>query len=342
MVEAYALAQKGVSIYDRMFVDGLALITTPFHILLNRAREQARGITHHGTTGMGISETVMDHLASGEESLMAGDLGMCRSSGDVQALLQDVKDRLLPELMRVGGNNEFERVSIPHLAETYFSFTKMARILNEEEVTLMMQVSKGIVFEGAQGVLLDQDCGFHPHTTWSTTTDKNAFTIMGENHLLREHVAVLGITRTYHTRHGAGPMPTEVSRETFYPEEPHNGDDVSAGQFRNGWLDFTLLKYARRHMGYLSGLVVSHCDVKPEKYLLINPELDDESSYPTLKEQEALTRRAYKRAPLHMCETMPEDAAEFIAEELGVPLFMKASGPTWKDREIVMKGEPKC
>ena len=337
--EADALVAKGVSVKGRMYIDHRSLVTTPFHVLLNRAREQARGVAHHGTTGMGISETVLDYLTVGEEALTVGDIHRADLNERVN-LLHQVKDRLSIEMERLGGVDPFDRICIFTIAELYGQFCDMTTMLGPYEVKQLMQKSKGIVFEGAQGVLLDQNCGFHPHTTWSNTTDQNPVELIKENDLLKEKVAALGVTRTYHTRHGAGPFPTEQPGHEFHPAEPHNADDTAAGQFRRGWLDFTLLKYAKNQMLWLNGLVVSHCDMFPLRYALINPELHGEESRDTLQEQEGLTRKAFIPVPHHKYEHMPEDPAEFIAEELSVPLFMKSSGPKRDDREIVFKGEP--
>ncbi len=336
MVEADVLKFIGIQIKNRMFVDDRCLITTPFHMLLNRAREQARGVAQHGTTGMGISETVMDFLANPDDVMVVDDLRGHRTS--IRAQLGATADRLQPELRRLGAELEFARVDMEALVDSYEAFAALANIRNEDEVKTLMQKSRGIVIEGAQGVLLDQYVGFHPHTTWSSTTTRNPFTLLYENDLMRERVAMLGVTRTYHTRHGAGPFPTEL-RSTgwrFRAKEPHNDDEGHAGQFRRGWLDFTLLKYAVAKCHRLDGLVVSHLDAAPDMYLSVNPNLHGKSAEDNVIRQQGLTRLAYKPV-VHGFDRFPEDPAEFIAEELGVELFMTSRGPTHKDREIVMR-----
>src|SRR5262249_56440738 len=79
------------------------------------------------------------------------------------------------------------------------------------------------IFEGAQGVLLDEYRGFHPYTTWSTVTAHHAWELVAEMGV--EAVCVLGITRSYTTRHGAGPFPTgseELTERLGDPGHPHN------------------------------------------------------------------------------------------------------------------------
>ena len=89
------------------------------------------------------------------------------------------------------------------------------------------------VFEGAQGVLLDEWRGFHPYTTWSTTTFANAETLLAE---AGETAIRLGVVRCYLTRHGPGPFVTEDP--TLEIPEPHNGTGTWQGAFRNGSLGF--------------------------------------------------------------------------------------------------------
>ncbi len=115
-----------------------------------------------------------------------------------------------------------------------------------------------VVFEGAQGVLLDEDHGFHPHTTWSCVTPAAAqavLTNLGLSSPLRRY----GIVRSYLTRHGAGPLPSFDAGLDCLPE-PHNVDDGWQGRFRRGHPDGVLLRHAAQACGPLDGLLVSHLD----------------------------------------------------------------------------------
>ena len=114
-----------------------------------------------------------------------------------------------------------------------------------------------MVFEGAQGVLLDQNVGFHPHTTWSNTTFDNALEMLNSEGYTGE-ITKLGILRTYHTRHGQGPFPTEGSIP--FVAEPHNTPQGWQGNFRVGAFDAVLGRYAIRVCGGVDGLVITHGD----------------------------------------------------------------------------------
>jgi adenylosuccinate synthase len=121
-----------------------------------------------------------------------------------------------------------------------------------------------IVFEGAQGMLLDQHVGFHPHTTWSDLTPYHATEICEG---LDIDYQVLGLTRAYTTRHGKGPFPTYSQALTYRYPDACNTDNRWQGGFRVGWLDLHLLKYAVSGLGCkLDGLAVSHLDQIDENY----------------------------------------------------------------------------
>lgn len=116
-----------------------------------------------------------------------------------------------------------------------------------------------VIFEGAQGVLLDKWRGFHPHTSWSTiNTDavEHVLTALG----ISAKVEHYGVMRSYLTRHGAGPLPTHDAALNGLTD-PHNSAASWQGEFRRGHPDAVLLRYALDCVGKLAGLLVSHLDV---------------------------------------------------------------------------------
>ena len=333
VVEGEALMAKEVDIKGKAFVDDRAFVTTPYPVCLNRVREAARGAARHGTTGMGISETVIDTLACPGSAMRIWDI--TQGKKHIMDKLYEVRGRLQNELCNLGGNREFERLDAERIADCYLEFAKMATILKTYEVREMINATKTIVFEGAQGVLLDENFGFHPHTTWSTTTPKNAIDILLEcseaNYVSFDEIKIIGVTRSYTTRHGAGPMPTENTSVCF--PEAHNGDDGPAGQFRKGWLDLPLLKYAARCCGNLHGLVVSHMDCMPVYYCFANALLDGKSPPASMREQEGLTRLAWQPADPGEYDLVPGDFPRFIADELKIPLLGIGMGPSAPSRQ---------
>lgn len=326
LVEADVFEPKGPGLHGRVFVDPRAVVTTPYHVQLNRAREYARGVARHGTTGLGISETVLDALARPDDVIRCGDLN--GNYGWIRDKLMATRDALMPEMERLGAQAEFLRMDVRRITDRFLMFADRTTI-DAHAVAKTLQEAGGIVFEGAQGVLLDENYGFHPHTTWSKTGPENAVQICNEYMLPLPRV--VGVTRTYHTRHGQGPFPTEQFPMGF--DEPHNGDSGMAGQFRKGWLDMSLLRYAINCIGGIDDLVVSHWDVRPGMYCPDNPGFPDVTVRPAnLREQERLTRLAWQPVPQTAYRHTPPDFPHWLAAELGTPLLFIGEGPGVLDK----------
>ncbi|WP_410657874.1 adenylosuccinate synthetase [Amycolatopsis sp. lyj-112] len=267
LVEPFALAEEARQLEDAgvrnplssLSVDGRALLTTPFHIHANRARENARGDGRHGSCGKGIGETVWYSLLPGaapgdvvESQEVIGTPGEAPTVADCAR--PAVLRRKLDALARFYAPLATPPHSVDELVALYRDFAGAVRITGGDE-TGRLADSGRVVFEGAQGVLLDQHHGFHPHTTWSTTTPHNARALLGG----RPHT-VLGVTRTYLTRHGAGPLPTESAAVLARFPEAHNGTGEYQGAWRAGHLDAALLDYAIAACEGVDALAVTHLD----------------------------------------------------------------------------------
>ena len=185
-----------------------------------------------------------------------------------------------------------------------------------------------VIFEGAQGVLLDEWYGFHPHTTWSTVTPYHALEIVREAGI--SDVTVLGVTRAMTTRHGVGPFPSEggaVDRTTVERGNPPNDWQ---GVLRAGPLDLMLLDYAIRVCD-VDGLVVNCLDHLPETPRLCTSygETNRIQIPNTLKQQSALTRFLQTARPV-----VQETSVDELLEQVDslAPVWITADGPTSTDR----------
>jgi adenylosuccinate synthase len=240
-------------------LDGRARVITPFHLAANHLREASRGQAQHGTCGVGFGETVADALAAGEDAVRASDL---RDRTRLRARARRAQERLRASLPRSGGASDWQRVLDDDgaLLDRWIEQAAPASRCVSDGVLDVILASGPVVFEGAQGVLLDEVHGFHPHTTWSDCTPRGALTLLAHHGIPREHTAIVGVSRTYATRHGAGPFPSEdVAMHAARPE-PHNGGDGAQGPFRVGALDLVLLRYAARVAGPIDGLAITHLD----------------------------------------------------------------------------------
>lgn len=269
--EAAELADLGVADpFSLLTVDPDALVTTAIHQVANRTREDLRGEGRHGSTGLGIGETTWFDLAC-RARLRAGQaIGNVTALADAPERALRVRD--LADVARVRARLvDLERFyypliaqgrhDVPSLAAMAQELVDVGRQLRIEPATsyLARAGERGIIVaEGAQGVLLDETYGFHPFTTWSTTRPDGARAVLGAAGLAEPYV--LGLTRSYTTRHGAGPLPSEDPSLRAALPEPHNGVGEYQGAWRTGHLDLVALDYARQVVGRIDGVAVSHLE----------------------------------------------------------------------------------
>ena len=262
--EAERLIASGIEDpFSLMHVDARALLTTPIHAAANKVREKLRGRDVHGSCGRGIGET-MAYALNGTEDMIHMSAPRIRDCLNPERLRLKLQMMLASyEVLFDGRPDKHLKTSIDEMMEVYELFAEKVHIVNDGITFLQEQAMAGrLVFEGAQGVLLDEWKGFHPYTTWSTTTPANAHKLLKEADVLDDPY-VLGVTRTYSTRHGAGPFPTENSALSDVLEDTYNVSNPYQNNFRVGDLDMILMQYAIKACGGLDamdGLSLTHLD----------------------------------------------------------------------------------
>jgi len=244
-------------------VDERAPLVTRIHQAINHARERARGNGRHGSTGLGMGETELYRITFPGLFPTIGDLNNPEILRDKLKYLKGWGEEQVGEL-GVSLDSVFEELEA-------FAGDKILNILDAAQANKLVANTDELIFEGSQGVLLDEWIGFHPNTTWSTLTADNALAIMAESGN-DSYVEKLGVTRTYTTRHGAGPFPTEAN-ELGFPEL-HNTYGEFQGDWRVGHLDLTLLAYAARAV-QPDSIAITHMDVEQEKAAVRYDELFD-------------------------------------------------------------------
>ena len=268
LVEAAVLRIKGVEdALSRIRVSEQARVITPFHQAANRLRELARGEARHGSCGVGVGETVQDSLEHPEETVLAGDL---RDVAALRRRLRRTRERkhtelrglwgpgpLAPEAERERGVFEREEVLEAWL-EQAMRLSTLGLVAPDTTLAAWMAEASSTLFEGAQGVLLDEEWGFHPFTTWSRCTARNALELIAECGQDTE-VTRLGVLRSYAVRHGAGPLPTETKALRPGSTE-HNVHNPWQGHVRYGWFDAMLARYALDVVGGVDALALTHLD----------------------------------------------------------------------------------
>ncbi|MDA7418565.1 adenylosuccinate synthetase [Xenophilus arseniciresistens] len=264
--EAAALQAVGmVQPFARLHIDAHCRVTTPLHQAAGRLREWARGSAAHGSCGVGVGETVLQGLRDPDAALRYGDLV---SAPRVRAKLAALREALqrdadLHHVSTSAAQAEWRVLRDESLAERWLD--AIAPVLHgcppasKEAIAHRLTRPGTVVLEGAQGVLLDERHGFHPHTTWSSVSTDAVQAVLADLGITRQ-AHRLGVLRSYLTRHGAGPLPTHDEALNVLAE-PHNADEGWQGRFRRGHPDAVLLAYAVRAVGTLDGLVASHLDV---------------------------------------------------------------------------------
>jgi adenylosuccinate synthase len=274
LVEAEALGKIGAGdALSRLKIDGRCRLTTPFHQAAGRLREWLRGDHAHGTCGVGVGETVRHALEHPGQELRYQDLISGSGSPAMAAVdkLQSIRETLFTELRSRFPASNHQEVEMElrvfedeNLAGRWLNLVRalvrQCPPASEDEIADLLRQPGCVLFEGAQGVLLDEWRGFHPHTTWSSTTADALDEAVAGFHL-PSPIEHYGVLRTYPTRHGIGPFPTgDESLANLLPE-PDNLSEGWQGRFRRGHPDAVMLRYAIEAAGDLSGLLVSHLDV---------------------------------------------------------------------------------
>ncbi|HEX9139766.1 MAG TPA: adenylosuccinate synthase [Steroidobacteraceae bacterium] len=253
--ESQTLIEQGVPVFERLLVSPSCPLILPSHVALDRAREQARGANAIGTTGRGIGPAYEDKVA--RRALRVADLyqrdRFAAKLGEVLDFHNFVLQRYFAQ-----APVDFQRTLDDTLA-----YAERLRPLVADVTAVLARLREqraNVLFEGAQGAMLDVDVGTYPFVTSSNTTAGGAATGTGIGPLSFDHV--LGIVKAYATRVGAGPFPTELFDE--YGEHlsrvGHEFGSVTGRRRRCGWFDAVALRRSVVHSS-VSGLCVTKLDV---------------------------------------------------------------------------------
>lgn len=253
--EINILENSGVPVRDRLKISEACALILPVHVAIDQAREKARGSKAIGTTGRGIGPAYEDKVA--RRGLRAGDL---RNSEEFAKRLKELVD--YHNFMLVN-YYQADAVNYEEILQTTLELGEHIKpMLTDVGEELQVQQSQGhnILFEGAQGALLDIDHGTYPYVTSSNTTAGGAATGAGVGPLAIDYV--LGITKAYSTRVGNGPFPTEL--DDGYGEhlgvKGHEFGATTGRKRRCGWFDAVSMRKSAQ-LNSLSGICLTKLDV---------------------------------------------------------------------------------
>ena len=249
------LQEKGISFKDRFFISSACALILPTHITLDIVKDKKESI---GTTGRGIGPAYEDKI--GRRAIRFGDLGDLKSLKEKINSLVKYHNRLLENIYQ----------HKPHDAEEVFNEVVKYKELHDKycidthkTMHQWIKNDKSILFEGAQGTLLDIDHGTYPYVTSSSTTAGGVSTGLGIGPKFIDKI--IGITKAYTTRVGEGPFPTELHDESgsMLAEKGNEFGATTGRPRRCGWLDLVLLKKAI-FINSVTDLCITKLDVLDE------------------------------------------------------------------------------
>ena len=249
------LESQGIAVGERLKISGACPLILPCHVELDRAREKARGAAAIGTTGRGIGPAYEDKVA--RRGLRVSDLFHRELFAAKLGEVLDYHNFMLQNYYQVEAT-DFQRV----LDEALQLRERIEPLV--ADVTALMQDyvkrSASVLFEGAQGTLLDIDHGTYPYVTSSNTVAGGAATGAAIGPLAFD--GVLGITKAYTTRVGSGPFPTELDDDVgmHLATRGHEFGSTTGRPRRCGWFDAVALRRAV-HLNSIDSLCVTKLDV---------------------------------------------------------------------------------
>jgi adenylosuccinate synthase len=343
--EVGALRDAGVKVDGNIFVSNRAHVILPYHRMIELAAENAPGRVKIGTTSRGIGPAYEDKM--GRRGLRVADLL------DLQLLKKHIENAVREKNMIAHALFNTEPLDADKMyAEYAQAAEKVAPFVCDTAVLLNQALDQGeaILFEGAQGTMLDIDHGTYPFVTSSSATSGGA--VIGSGVAPNAINSVIGITKAYCTRVGEGPFPTEdkgVAGENIRKRGNEFGA-VTGRPRRTGWLDLPLLRYS----GMINGttwLVVTKLDVLDdlaEIPVCVGYKINGKpaSDIPAQASGYDKIECVYRNLPgwqtstqgITKYEKLPQQARDylaFVANESGAQIGMISTGPD-RDHTILI------
>ena len=255
MEEIEFLEKAGIAVRNRLLISEACALILPVHVAIDQAREKARGGKAIGTTGRGIGPAYEDKV--GRRGLRAGDLLDAESFAEKLKELVDYHNFML--------TNYYHTDAVDY-QETLNEALRLGELIKpmltdvSEALYKFQSEGQNLLFEGAQGALLDIDHGTFPYVTSSSTTAGGAATGSGIGPLDLDYV--LGITKAYSTRVGNGPFPSELhdANGEHLGTKGHEFGATTGRKRRTGWFDAVSMRKSAK-LNSLSGICLTKLDV---------------------------------------------------------------------------------
>ncbi|MCH7617587.1 MAG: adenylosuccinate synthase [Chloroflexi bacterium] len=344
------LAERGVQVKDRLFLSDRAHVLMPWHRLIDVKDEELRGEGAIGTTGRGVGPAFIDKV--GRAGVRVADIADREALSNLLDFLVPYKNAVLEKLY------DTEGLSAEDILEEYADYgQRLAPYITDTNVLIhkALEAGQDVLLEGAQGSLLDLDLGTYEYVTSSVPSSLAAGAAVGMG-IGPTHIdTVLGVYKTYCTRVGNGPFPTELFDETGSMlreggPRPEYGSTTGRPR-RCGWFDAVAARFTAQANG-IGGAALTRLDVL-DQFDTIKVCTAYRIGSETVKTMPAsgfdLARAEpiYEELPgwrsdtagIRRYEDLPEAAqayVQFIQEKLGVPLCLISVGPE-REQAISMR-----
>lgn len=343
--EIAMLEKAGIPLKNKFFISPRCHIIMPYHKILDNVYEVAKGKAKTGTTGRGIGPVYADKVSYNGIRLI--DLFNPKQFSEKLKVQLTVKNKIIAALGgRILKQKEVEKELLTH-------FKKIKQYISEPYPMLQKAIvqKKSLLFEGAQGVFLDNDWGTYPFATASTVLTGGINS--GAGITPTQISDVIGVAKAYTTRVGSGPFPTELFDETGEQLRKEGAEfGTTTGRARRcGWFDAELLRFAAQLNGFTS-IAITKLDVldtfktikictgytyKGKKIGYVDIDAialeDAKPIYKTVKGWRVPTRGITKFAKLPF---LAQKYIHTLEKEIGVPVKFISTGP--KREEIIQIG----
>lgn len=345
--EVLELQEQGVPAVERLKVSAACPLILSYHIAMDQARELAKGKNKIGTTGRGIGPAYEDKVA--RRAIRVGDLL------DKQRFSEKLKEVLEYYNFVLTNLYKVEPISFDEVFEEGLQMAEFLRPMVADTIGLLHKLRRegaNIMFEGAQGSLLDVDHGTYPYVTSSNTTAGGAPAGTGFGPLYLDYV--LGITKAYTTRVGSGPFPTELfdADGERLAERGHEFGATTGRARRCGWFDAVALRHAV-DINSVSGICLTKLDVLDGSEVIkvctsyvdaegnpIEGALVDSEGYEGAKPVYVeLPGWSESTVGAESFDALPANAQRYIRyleEQVGVPVDIISTGPD-RSETIVLR-----
>ena len=333
--EISMLEEAGINIKGRLIISPRANLIMPYHKILDGLYEREKGANKGGTTKRGIGPAYADKVSY--NGIRIGDLFDENKLAEKIKVQIDLKNRILIAFGE-------ESLDPDEILKNLISYKKRVTTFVKEPMGLLndaLDEGKQVLFEGAQGIFLDNDWGTYPFVTGSNSLISSVTSGAGVS--MKKVEEVIGVAKAYTTRVGNGPFPTELNNKTGDSlRKIGNEFGATTGRKRRcGWLDLELLRFAAKINGFTSFAItkLDVLDTFPEikistHYLYKDKKIDYEDlgiidmddvklNYVTLKGWNSNTKgiTRYSQLPIEAKKYL-----QFIEEELNTPITLISTG----------------